>query len=56
MDWVKHVTLRNQRSQIYSVDLHPDGTRFATGAGDSKVSVLPKRRPQYARFQLDSLF
>lgn len=37
LEWVRHVTLRDERAPIYSIDLHPDGTRFATGAGDSKV-------------------
>jgi len=28
---------RQEKAPIYSIDFHPDGSRFATGAGDAKV-------------------
>lgn len=29
----------NQKAPIYSVDVHPDGEKFATGGGDGKVRI-----------------
>lgn len=34
--WVKHEGLQ----QIFSIDVQPNGERFATGGGDHKVSLL----------------
>lgn len=33
--WVKHEGLQ----QIFSIDVQPNGERFATGGGDHKVSL-----------------
>ncbi|CAM9489577.1 unnamed protein product, partial [Discosporangium mesarthrocarpum] len=36
---VGHFGERDEVSVIYSVDVHPDGSRFATGGGDSRVKI-----------------
>lgn len=40
-EWVKHADdEKGERLQpIYSIDVHPDCTRFATGGGDNKVKI-----------------
>ena len=37
--WVLHPGEKNEPSAVYSIDLHPDGSRFATGGGDSSVRL-----------------
>ncbi|BEJ17036.1 hypothetical protein CspHIS471_0604370 [Cutaneotrichosporon sp. HIS471] len=38
--WVEHSTGdKNTRSPIYSIAVHPDGTRLATGGQDNKVKI-----------------
>ncbi|KAI8349397.1 WD40-repeat-containing domain protein [Blakeslea trispora] len=38
-DWVSHGDARNKRPCIYSVDVHPDGKRLATGSLDGNVKI-----------------
>ena len=37
--WVKHEADDGRASAIYSIDVHPDGTRFATGGGDNHARI-----------------
>ena len=37
--WVAHRDEEQKAHPVYSVDVHPDGSRFATAGGDSKVRV-----------------
>ena len=37
--WVQHKQENGKLATIYSVDIHPDGTRIATGAGDSVARI-----------------
>ena len=37
--WVQHKTENGKLATIYSVDVHPDGTRIVTGAGDSIARI-----------------
>jgi protein HIRA/HIR1 len=37
--WVKHENDDGHASAIYSIDVHPDGTRFATGGGDNHARI-----------------
>ena len=36
---MKHETDDGRASAIYSIDVHPDGTRFATGGGDNHARI-----------------
>ncbi|KAK3845554.1 MAG: WD40-repeat-containing domain protein [Linnemannia gamsii] len=38
-DWVCHLDEKGKRAPIYSLHVHPDGTRLATGAQDGKVKI-----------------
>ncbi|CAI2173761.1 11228_t:CDS:10 [Funneliformis geosporum] len=42
--WLAHLDDKNQRTSIFSIHVHPDGTRIATGGLDNKIklwSTLP---------------
>ncbi|KLT43237.1 WD40 repeat-like protein [Cutaneotrichosporon oleaginosum] len=55
--WVEHSTGDKQtRSPIYSISVHPDGTRLATGGQDNKVKIwntLPILDPAAAENELN---
>ncbi|KAF9103107.1 HIR complex subunit [Mortierella sp. AM989] len=38
-DWVCHLDEKAKKAPIYSLHVHPDGTRLATGAQDAKVKI-----------------
>ncbi|KAG0265506.1 HIR complex subunit [Actinomortierella ambigua] len=38
-DWVCHLQEKSKKAPIYSLHVHPDGTRLATGAQDAKVKI-----------------
>ncbi|KAG0362558.1 HIR complex subunit [Podila minutissima] len=38
-DWVCHLDEKSKKAPIYSLHVHPDGTRLATGAQDAKVKI-----------------
>ncbi|ORY28137.1 putative transcription corepressor [Naematelia encephala] len=38
-NWVKHTDEKDKRSPIYSISVHPDGTRLASGGLDKKVKI-----------------
>ena len=38
-EWVSHHGEGSGRGAIYSVDIHPDGSRFATGGSDARVRI-----------------
>ncbi|ORX40750.1 putative transcription corepressor [Kockovaella imperatae] len=38
-NWVKHTDDKDRRSPIFSISVHPDGTRLATGGLDKKVKI-----------------
>ena len=39
-DWVVHrADERSKRTTIYSLSVHPDGTRLATGGLDTKIQI-----------------
>ncbi|KAJ3054480.1 HIR complex subunit [Rhizophlyctis rosea] len=39
LDWVQHLTDKGKRTPIYSVHVHPDGSKFATGGQDAKIRL-----------------
>ena len=51
--WVKHETDDKHPSSIYSIDVHPDGTRFATGGGDNHARIWAVAPVQDQRAQDD---
>ncbi|KAG0309893.1 HIR complex subunit [Dissophora globulifera] len=38
-EWVGHLDEKSKKAPIYSLHVHPDGTRLATGAQDAKVKI-----------------
>ncbi|KAL7418351.1 HIR complex subunit [Cryptotrichosporon argae] len=38
-DWVVHTGEKKNKCTIYSISVHPDGTRLATGGQDNKVKI-----------------
>ncbi|KAI7832276.1 WD40-repeat-containing domain protein [Gamsiella multidivaricata] len=38
-EWVCHLDEKAKKAPIYSLHVHPDGTRLATGAQDAKVKI-----------------
>ncbi|KAG0345255.1 HIR complex subunit [Podila humilis] len=38
-EWVCHLDEKSKKAPIYSLHVHPDGTRLATGAQDAKVKI-----------------
>jgi hypothetical protein len=47
-EWVCH-NVEGAPNAIYSVDIHPDGSRFVTGGGGSIVHVSKRQLPCFAR-------